>query len=147
MTGADSERLRALRDREQIRDVLMRYAHGVDHRDLEMVRGCFTSDAEYRGALAETNVEDALARLRTSLSRYAATMHFIAQQTIVLDGDRATSEAYAIAYHREHLADGERDLVLGVRYRDALVRDGATWRIHRREAICDWQRRDALRQP
>ena len=69
MTGGQAASLRALLDREQIRDVMMRYAHRVHRRDLEMVRACFTADAEYRGALAETNIADALARLRASLAR------------------------------------------------------------------------------
>jgi len=139
--------VRELLDRAQIRDLLARYARGVDRRDLELVRSCFTEDAAYEGALSTTDIAHALATLRESLERYTTTMHFLGNQSIELDGDAAHSETCAIAYHRTPREGGAQDLVLGVRYRDDLVRERGRWRICRRHAVCDWQRRDRVVLP
>jgi hypothetical protein len=136
--------VRELLDRAQIHDLLARYARGVDRRDLDLVRSCFTDDAAYEGALSKSDIAQALATLREGLARYTTTMHFIANQVVELDGDTAHSETYAVAYHRAEGAGGGEDLVLGVRYRDELVRDAGRWRICHRRAVCDWQRRDPV---
>jgi 3-phenylpropionate/cinnamic acid dioxygenase small subunit len=128
--------LRALIDRAAIRDVLLRYARGVDRKDLALVAACFTPDAVYEGALARSTVRDALARLEERLAVWDTTMHLIANQLIDLDGHRAHSETYAVAYHRGQ--GGE--LVLGVRYLDDLVRQEGAWLISRRVVALDWQR-------
>ena len=61
-------------DRTAIREVLLRYARGVDARDLALVASCFTPDAAYRGALASGTIADALAALphgHAALRRHA----------------------------------------------------------------------------
>ena len=134
-----------LLDRAAIRDVLLRYARGVDRRDLAMVRACFTSDCAYEGTLARGTIADALASLADRLGRYAGTMHLLGNQLIDVTGDTATSETSCVAYHR--LADGGADFVTGVRYLDDFARDGDDWRIRRRAVRLDWQRYDATALP
>ena len=121
--------VRALLDRAAIQDVLLRYARGVDRKDLALVAACFTPDAAYEGALA---------RLIERMAVWETTMHVMANQLIELAGDQAHSETYAVAYHR---APGGRELVVGVRYLDDLVRrDDGRWLIARRVVATDWQR-------
>jgi hypothetical protein len=135
--------VRELLDRAAIRDVLMRYAQGVDRADLEQVASCFTPDADYQGSLAQGTIGNALPALRAARARFESTMHFMGNQLIQLRGDEALCETYAVAYHRLK-AEPERALVVGIRYLDDLVRQGNVWRIRKRVAKLEWQRYDAL---
>jgi hypothetical protein len=48
----------------------------------------------------ELNSREALAPVFADLNKYAATMHFIGQSTILsLTADRSTGEAYCLAHH------------------------------------------------
>lgn len=136
--------VRDLLDRDAIREVLARYAHSVDRRDLDGVAACFTADAAYRGSLGVGSIEVALTALRERMAQYASTMHFIGNQLIDVAGDRATSETYAIAYHQLQREDGRRNMAVGVRYLDDLLRTKDGWRICRREVKLEWQRFDEL---
>lgn len=129
--------VRALLDRAAIHDVLLRYANGIDRRDLPLVASCFTPDAVYDGTLGRGTIRDALAALPAALDRYRRTLHFLGNQMIVVTGDAATSEAYCLAHHE--LRAGGRHVV-AIRYEDALVRDGDGWRIRARLVQREWER-------
>ena len=144
MSRPSDEAVRALADRAAIQDLMLRYARGVDRKDLDLVASRFTPDASYEGALAHGTIADALARLHDRMARYDSTMHFIGNQLIELNGDAARSETYAIAYHRL-TENGEAKLfTVGVRYLDELTHEGDEWRIRRRVVTKEWQRTEAL---
>jgi 3-phenylpropionate/cinnamic acid dioxygenase small subunit len=134
--------LQTLLDRAAVHEVLLRYARGVDRRDIDLVASCFTPEAAYDGALARGDIRQALARLREAMDRYASTMHFLGNMVIEVTGDHASSETYAIAYHRPRA--GERQHVVAVRYLDELVRRDGRWLIARRRVCRDWERYDTL---
>lgn len=134
-------------DRAAVCDLLLHYAHAVDRRDLEAVAACFTPGALYKGSLGEGTIEIALAALRDRIVQYASTMHFIGNQLVQIDGDRGSAETYAIAYHRLTGEDGPRNLTVGVRYLDDVVRTPQGWRISRREVRLEWERFDELVLP
>jgi ketosteroid isomerase-like protein len=144
MSRTTDEAVHELADRAAIQDVMLRYARGVDRRDLDLVASCFTPDASYEGALARGTIADALARLRDSMARYDSTMHFVGNQLIEISGDSARSETYAVAHHRLSESGVSKLFTVGVRYVDELRRDGERWRIQRRVVHTDWQRTDAL---
>ena len=147
MTSTTEAAVRELCDRAAIHDVLMRYARGVDRRDLDLVAACFTADAAYDGTLAQGTIADALAALRGRLARYEHTMHFMGNQLIEVRGDNATCETYAVAYHRLSSDGPPHDLTVGIRYLDELVRQGEHWRIRRRVVQREWERTDAVVLP
>lgn len=143
-----TDRLRALEDRAAIHDLTMRYARGVDRRDLDLVAACFAPDAGYEGGLGVGTIAVALAALRDRMQRYRTTMHFIANQLVELDGDRARCETYAIVYHRLEPDDEDaQDYIVGVRYVDDLARHGDGWWIVHRTAHLEFQRYDAVVLP
>ena len=76
------------------------------------------------------------------MDRYASTMHFLGNMAIEVTGDHASSETYAIAYHRPRA--GDRQHVVAVRYLDALVRRDGRWLIARRLVSREWERYDTL---
>lgn len=127
-----------LRDRDDVRDVLLAYARGVDAKDLDGVAACFSADATYDGALGRGTIDDALRALDGAMRRYAATVHRMGNQIVALDGDRAHSETDCLAEHV--LADGAQ-MTVAVRYVDDLVRAPSGWRIARRAVTTFWRRR------
>lgn len=124
-------------DRTAIRELLLRYARGVDARDPGLVASCFTTDAAYRGTLATGTIADALAALGDAMRRYEATRHAITAQEVEVDGDSAQSHADCTAQH--WLPDSSSRTV-GVRYHDELARGPEGWRITRREVERLWTR-------
>ena len=117
-------------DRVAIRELMLRYARGIDARDLAVVRSCFTPDAGYRGMLATGTIADALDALPDAMQRYTATRHAITAQTVDLQGDTARSSTDCTAHH--WLPDGACRTV-SVRYHDELARGPGGWRITQRE--------------
>ena len=51
-----------------VRDLVYRYARGVDRRDLSLVDSCFAPGARYEGALASGTIADMLAALPSMLT-------------------------------------------------------------------------------
>src|SRR4029077_8643132 len=76
----------------------------------------------------ELHSRDALAPVFADLNRYAATMHFVGQGTIVsLFADHATGEAYCMAHHLT-VEGGKRTLMIAaLRYYDTFVRADGAW--------------------
>jgi hypothetical protein len=125
----------------------MRYARGVDRRDLTLVASCFAPDAAYEGALGVGTIAIALEALRERMDRYQSTMHFLNNQLIELDGETARCETYALVYHRLQTAEDAQDFIVGVRYLDELRRHGDGWWIVGRTARMEFQRYDAVVLP
>ena len=91
-----------LRDRQEIRDLMARYARGVDRMDWELVRSCYHPEAtDDHGAYAG-GVDGFIDFLASDqvLPGFECTMHTMANQNVDLDGDRAHAETYCVAYHR-----------------------------------------------
>jgi 3-phenylpropionate/cinnamic acid dioxygenase small subunit len=139
--------LQTLLDRAAIHDLIMRYARGVDRRDLDLVASCFAADATYEGALGRGGIEVVLAALRERMPRYQTTMHFLTNPLIELQGDAAACETYALVYHRLESDDDAEDFIVGVRYVDQLARRADGWRIVRRRTAMAFQRYDAVVLP
>src|SRR5258707_14336735 len=122
-------------DRLAIRELVEAYAHCADRRDAKGQMSLFTADTHfvvYMNAKdtkpsQELHSREALAPVFSDLNKYAATMHFVGQSTILtLTGDRATGEAYTLAHHLT-VDDGKRSLMIAaLRYSDQFVKiDGA----------------------
>jgi hypothetical protein len=87
--------------RQNMEEVLARYARAIDRLDLELLKTVFHEDGvnhEYAGG--DVNLhrwsEHIIPQLK---SLFAATMHHITHKSISVSDDRAVSEAYFISYH------------------------------------------------
>ena len=146
---------RWLKDREQIKELPYLYALGIDTRDFDQVASVFHPDCEVQGTLHNAPIREYLTLLEPGVRQYPATMHFMGNQYVRVDGDSGHVETYAVAYHME--ADGSEldDLVMGVRYQDDVVRvpgpggvdrpgaeagQGGDWKILRRNVVRQWSR-------
>ena len=119
----------------EIREIIDRYAVGIDLRDWELVRSCFAPGchADYGRAGSWTAREPFVASLDEMHRDVGPTMHRITNHQIHVDGGTATATSYFDALlqveHREH------DLlqVVGT-YRDELVRTDNGWKIASRRS-------------
>jgi hypothetical protein len=143
---SDAETLAWVRDRELIRDLPQRYAHGIDTDDWEKVASVFHPECLVEGTLQAAAIRPYLEALEPGVKQYEATLHFMGNQFVDLrlegDSDKAHVETYAVAYHLEAEGSPHPDLVMGVRYCDTVLRvsDLCDWRILHRKVIKQWHR-------
>jgi hypothetical protein len=127
--------------REEIRDVMRRYARGVDRFDVDAVRSCYHPDATDERGPYSGDLDGFIAYLQseTGLPMFLCTMHLVTDQIIVVTDERAVSESLTFAYHRLP----EEHYLLGIRYLDHFERREGEWRIARRKVAYDW----SIRRP
>ncbi|HWX34987.1 MAG TPA: nuclear transport factor 2 family protein [Steroidobacteraceae bacterium] len=140
-------------DRLAIRELVEAYAYCADRRDAKGQMALFTPDTHfvvYMNAKdpkpsQELHSREALAPVFADLNRYAATMHFVGQSTILtLTEDRATGEAYCLAHHLT-VENGKRRLMIAaLRYADSFVRTRGVWLFAERRLYVDWLEERAL---
>ena len=134
-------------DRLAIRELVEAYAHCADRRDAKGQMALFIPDTHfvvYMNAKdpepsQELHSREALAPVFADLNKYAATMHFVGQSTILtLTGDRATAEAYTLAHHLT-IDGGKRQLMIAaLRYYDTFTKIGSAWLFAERLLYVDW---------
>jgi SnoaL-like domain len=82
---------------------------------------------------------EALAPVFADLNKYAATMHFVGQSTILtLTNDRATGEAYCMAHHFTVDGDKRRLMIAALRYYDTFAKVDGDWLFAERLLYVDW---------
>jgi hypothetical protein len=127
--------------RQEIADVLCRYCRGIDRLDLELVRSCYHPDAYDDHGTVRGSVDEFLAGAASFLPQFAATMHFLGNMLIEVDGAVARAETYAVAYHRLEPDEGSgKDDIWGLRYVDRFERRDGEWRIAHRVMTQEWRR-------
>lgn len=134
--------------KQEIRDVMMRYARGVNRLDTELVRSCFHPDAmekhgPYFGPTSDW-ADDLSNQLRQT---FQFTFHLLGNSLIEIEGNRAAHETYFIGYHRFHADEAgiEKDVLFGGRYLGVNEsRDGGPWLIAERTVVHDWSRVDPV---
>ena len=134
-------------DRLAIRELVEAYAHRADRRDAKGQMSLFTADTHfvvYMNAKdpkpsQELHSREALAPVFADLSKYAATMHFVGQSTILsLTDDGGTGEAYCLAHHLTVDGDKRKLMVAALRYYDTLVKLDGSWLFAERLLYVDW---------
>ena len=134
-------------DRLAIRELIEAYAHCADRRDGNGQMSLFTADTHfvvYMNAKdpkpsQELNFREALAPVFADLNKYAATMHFVGQSSILsLTPDKGTGEAYCLAHHLT-VDGGKRSLMIAaLRYYDTFAKVDGAWLFAERLLYVDW---------
>jgi len=132
--------VRWLRDVELIKALPQRYAYGVDTLDFDLVRSVFHPNCTVSGTLEDGPIGPYLAGIEAGLQQWHASMHFMGNQYVTVDGDSGHVETWAYAWHLEAEDSPLDDLHLGLRYQDDVVRVGDDWKIIRRAAVKQWHR-------
>jgi len=140
-------------DRLAIRELVEAYAHCADRRDAKGQMALFTPDTHfvvYMNAKdpkpsQELHSREALALVFADLNKYAATMHFVGQSTILsISNNRAAGEAYTLAHHLT-VENGKRRLMIAtLRYSDQFVKIDGEWLFAERLLYVDWIEERAL---
>src|SRR5277367_445222 len=134
-------------DRLDIRELVEAYAHCADRRDAEGQMSLFTPDTHFVVYMnsrdpkpsQELHSRESLAPVFADLNKYAATMHFIGQSTILsLTGDQGTGEAYCLAHHLTVDRGKRRLMIAALRYYDTFARIDGTWLFAERLLYVDW---------
>ena len=140
-------------DRLAIRELVEAYAHCADRRDAKGQMALFTADTHfvvYMNAKdpkpsQELHSREALAPVFADLNKYAATMHFVGQSTIVtLTADRGTGEVYCLAHHLTIEAEKRQLMIAALRYYDTFVKVDGSWLFAERLLYVDWIEARAL---
>ncbi|HET6950406.1 MAG TPA: nuclear transport factor 2 family protein [Acidimicrobiales bacterium] len=118
--------------RQDIAELLVRYASAIDRRDWALLRTCFTDDcrADYGDIGVWDGVEAITAYMTRSHATLGHTLHRITNQAVTVGGDRASARSYVDAVLMA--ADGDSGLNAVGFYDDELVRVAGEWRIARR---------------
>ncbi|MHC9292302.1 nuclear transport factor 2 family protein [Mycobacterium sp. LTG2003] len=119
-------------DREEITDVLVRYATGIDRRDWPLFRTVFTADCalDYGEIGTWSSVEEVTAFMEEAHAMAGHTMHRLTNHAIAVDGDTATARTYVDALIMA--SDNNSGVNAAGFYDDELVRTAEGWRIARR---------------
>ena len=140
-------------DRLAIRELVEAYAHCADRRDAKGQMSLFTGDSHFVVYMdakdprpsQELHSRDALAPVFNDLNKYAATMHFVGQSTILtLTSDRGTGEAYCLAHHLTIEGEKRQLMVAALRYYDTFVKVDGAWMFAERLLYVDWIEERAL---
>jgi 3-phenylpropionate/cinnamic acid dioxygenase small subunit len=118
--------------RQDVSDLLVRYAAGIDRRDWKLLRSCFTDDcvADY-GAIGRWNGGDEITEwMRTTHEPLGHTLHRITNQAVVSDGATVIARSYVDAIVLG--PDNQRGAQATGHYEDVVVRTHQGWKIARR---------------
>ncbi len=134
-------------DRLAIRELIEAYAHCADRRDAQGQMALFTPDTHfvvYMNAKdpkpsQELHSREALAPVFADLNKYAATMHFLGQSTMLtLTHDRGTGETYCMPHHLSVDGEKRRLMIAALRYYDTFVKIDGAWLFAERLLYVDW---------
>jgi len=145
----DEAAQRRLEDRAEVHDVLARYFQTVDRRDRDRLRSLFTENARWSsaGAWSLSGADGIADGILKVVARYRTTFHLMGNESIEVDGNAATTEVYAIAYHIYDHAGAEQAWVVGLVYNDELVRTGDGWNFNRRSLEAKWIQGEPIPHP
>jgi hypothetical protein len=143
-----------LDDRVALRDLVERYALGVDRRAAAEVAALFEPEGvlvvpvapRSLGPTVERRGRAAIEEAMQALARYAATFHSVVGHVVDLDQDTATGTTSCVARHVMAGDGGDTDTVWMLRYHDDYRRGAEGWRFTRRELTVEWIEEHAVRQ-
>ena len=131
-----SNNLQYVADRIELMDVMLKYAKGVDERDMTLYRSVFADDVEvvgfgpdaYHGAAAWGVF------VETALAQYGPTQHMLGPQLATVNGDTAHCRTDVQALH--YLKDKPgTTLTLWATYVTDMKRIDGAWKISRHELV------------
>lgn len=134
------ERLRALEDDRDIRDLIIRYAQRLDARDHRGYAELFARDGRWSGRMGDAVGPAAIeAMLVAGLGpapegfRNTKNFHLMSNITVEIDGDTATAQSRLVYFARSK--EARPVPMLAGRYLDEFVREDGKWKFKFRQVI------------
>lgn len=132
-------------DHEAIRQILYRYARGLDRLDRDLIRACYHDDAiDSRPPLFDGHVDAFIDWVLQLLSAMDSSIHSIGNILIECADDVAAVESYFVATLRARTPHGWTETIRNGRYIDDFRRRDGRWAIARRLAIIDASRSHSI---
>lgn len=138
--GSLEQRLRALEDEREIRELIVRYAQRLDARDHKGYAQLFARDGRWSGQMGDVTGPEAIEQMLIEGFgappegfRNTKNFHLMSNIVIEIDGDTARAESRLVYFARS--AEARPVAMLAGRYRDELVREDGRWRFQFREVI------------
>jgi hypothetical protein len=117
-------------DRQDISDLLVRYATGIDRHDWPLFRTVFTDDCQLDyGEIGTWNGVAAVTEFMEGSHAGVQTLHRMSNQAIAVDGDKAEARTYV---DMVMVGEGTSGVNVIGYYDDEIVRTDDGWRIARR---------------
>jgi 3-phenylpropionate/cinnamic acid dioxygenase small subunit len=134
---------RALADRAEIHDVIVRYGWAIDTKDWALLDECFLPDAYLDYTSNPGGKAGAYPVVRAWLEKVMAafpvTQHLMANVDVRLDGDRATCRTMVTNPQGAATREGPLHFFyVGARYDDDFVRTPDGWKIAKRVETTLW---------
>jgi len=136
----DEQKIQTLLDRMEIIDTATRYATGVDTRDRDVYRSCFTDEIDLdmsgmgMGEPMKVSADVWADQALSLVGNFEATQHIITNHVITIAGDRATCVAYVQAQHY----NPQNMYTVGGYYTNTLVRTPQGWKISKLKLSPTW---------
>ncbi|MDB5447165.1 MAG: SnoaL-like domain protein [Phenylobacterium sp.] len=148
MSGYEPLTVETLLARAEVSDVVHRYATGIDRRNWELFRSCFTDrlDLDFTswsgGEPRTVETDEWAAGVKGALSGFDATQHVSSNHVHQIAGGDATCVSYMMALH--HLVDDGQRLMhaIGGFYTNRLRRGADGWKIHSCKLTVTWEMGD-----
>ena len=142
MKAGLEDRMQQMLDRSEIRDVLSRYARGIDRADKELLKDCYHADAiEEHAGNYEGNAHDYIDEAIPRVMQMGAMQHLLGSSHFDFEGDTAYVETYVWTFARFADGDGrETDTFTGGRLVDRFEKRAGAWKIAHRWTVLDWNR-------
>ncbi len=125
-------------DESDLRDLIHRYAFGLDNEDWELWRSVFTDIVtidmtDYQpGRPVRPGVADrVVAGIQALFAGLDGSQHFIGSHRYVIDGDKATITAHMRAEHWMTTGKGSDRYTMYGTYTDEAVRTPEGWKLER----------------
>lgn len=130
--------LEAVGDIQAIANRLAQHSRGVDRADEGLLADCYHADAtvDYRFYAGSAKVFAGI--LAGAQRGQPVTLHRTGQMWVAVDGIKARSESYVVAYAQSADADGEmRQRLICGRYLDRHEKRDGAWRLSHRTYVLD----------
>lgn len=127
--------------RQEIHDLIMAQARGVDRGDEALLRSVWHPGATMDAGIFEGPADEFCSMIIGATAGMKRMAHSVANEWLQIDGDDAVGESYVIAFTTSAGDDGDVDEFNGGRYLDRFARRDGVWKFTHRTFVPDWSTR------
>ena len=138
--------IQEISDRLALKNLVDTFSNLADTKEIDKQVLLFTKDAEvtsYQGEELTSHLkgrQELAERFKAFLDRFTTVYHINGQQTVQIDGDKATGIAYAQVVLVSEKDGNKTTLMEGVRYNDEYERKDDKWYICKRTSHFEWSK-------
>lgn len=138
--------IQEIADRMALKDLVDTFSNLADTKEIDRQVLLFTEDAEvtsYQGDKQTSHLKgrkELAERFKAFLDQFTTVYHINGQQTVKIDGNKATGIAYAQVVLVSEKKGKKTILTQGVRYNDEYVKTNGKWLINKRISHFEWSK-------